>query len=57
MKKKYVSPELEVLILEQTDIITSSPTTSGGTGGSTGTTPGFEDDLGDLSNGGFGWDS
>ena len=25
MKKKYVSPELELLILEQTDIITSSP--------------------------------
>lgn len=30
MKKRYFAPELEILILEQADIITNSPTTGGG---------------------------
>lgn len=32
MKKKYVSPELEVLLLEQSDIITRSPIGGDGSG-------------------------
>ena len=41
MKKKYVSPELEVLLLEQSDIITKSiGSTSGNLGGE-------EDEFGD----------
>ncbi len=43
-KKKYIAPELEVLILEQSDIITAS---IGGTSGSLG---GEEDEFGS-----FGW--
>ena len=43
MKKKYVSPELEILLLEQSDIITSSRI--GGTGtGDTGPDDDFVDD-------------
>jgi hypothetical protein len=50
-KKQYFAPELELLILEQTDIITNSPPVSGGIGGGTGgSNPGGGDDFGD-----FGW--
>ena len=40
-KKQYFAPELDVLVLEQTDIITSSSgEVPGGIGGGTGTNPG-----------------
>ena len=29
MKKKYVSPELEIIVIEQIDIITTSPVANG----------------------------
>lgn len=43
MKKKYVSPELEILLLEQSDIITNSPIGGVG-GGDTGPDDEFGDD-------------
>ena len=46
-KKQYSAPELDLLILEQTDIITNSPPVSGGVGGGTGENPGIEDNWGD----------
>lgn len=53
-KKEYVAPELELLILEQTDIIT----TSGEMGGVV-SNPGNGTVGGDNGGeeGGFGWDS
>jgi hypothetical protein len=41
-KKKYVAPELELLLLEQSDIITASGGTIGGDGGE-------EDEFGDWT--------
>lgn len=43
MKKKYISPELDILLLEQSDIITTSGgEVSGGAGGG-GVNPGAPD--------------
>ena len=52
-RKQYIAPELELLILEQTDIITVSGPEAGGLipnpgGGSSGSEhPGVEDNFGD----------
>ncbi|MBQ8324522.1 MAG: hypothetical protein IJX82_05190 [Clostridia bacterium] len=43
MKKKYVSPELEILLLELTDIITTSPV-GGDNSGDLGPGDNFEDE-------------
>lgn len=33
MKKQYISPELDILLLESADVITASPVDGGGAGG------------------------
>ena len=45
MKKQYISPEMDVLLLELSDIITASGPIGGGGGGSV-EKPGDDDDFG-----------
>ncbi len=40
MKKQYETPEIQVIVLEQSDIITTSPNTTNGFGTQNGFKPG-----------------
>lgn len=47
MKKKYIAPEAEILLLRLSDIIVAS-LLDGGAGGGDGGTDGEDDDYGDV---------